>query len=113
MQTLSKEAENKVILAVKQAVTLVDEDEMSPVDAIEKIARDSSWGPDMVRFASYAYNTGRQTYQRQENDNALEKFADFPLADNRSHLAQAGQDGSRRGLRHRVKRVWQWPGVLP
>jgi len=81
MQTLSKEAENKVILAVKQAVTLVDEDEMSPVDAIEKIARDSSWGPDMVRFASYAYNTGRQTYQRQENDNALEKFADFPLAD--------------------------------
>jgi hypothetical protein len=81
MQTLSKDAEEKVIAAVKRAVSLVDAGGLEPSDAIEKVAREESFGPPMIRFASHAYNTGRQTAQRESSGNALDKFAEFPLAD--------------------------------
>ena len=81
MQTLSKDAEQKVIAAVKRAVSLVDDSGLTPTDAIEKVAREESWGPHMTRFASHAYNTGRQTAQRESSKTALDKFAEFPLAD--------------------------------
>ena len=81
VQTLSKDAEDKVIEAVKQAVVLVDDQGLSPNDALEKVARAEKWGHDMIRFAGHAYNTGRQTAQREQSTNAFDKFADFPLAD--------------------------------
>jgi hypothetical protein len=80
-QTLSKEAEQGVIDAVKRAVSLVDDGGLTPDAAIEKIARAERWGPDMIKFASYAYNTGRQTAQREAAGDALSKFADFAIAD--------------------------------
>ena len=80
-RTLSKEAEDRIIAAVKQAVALVDDRGLLPDAAIEKVAREQKWGADMIRFASHAYNTGKQTAQREGSRTALEKFADFPLAD--------------------------------
>lgn len=35
----------------------------------------------MIRFASHAYNTGRQTAQRETNTNILEKFGEFEIVD--------------------------------
>lgn len=81
MQTLSKEAENQLIEAVKRAVDMVDSQGLTPTAAIEKVAREERWGAPMIRFASHAYNTGRQTAQRQVGDSVLDKFAEFPLAD--------------------------------
>lgn len=79
--TLSKEAESRLVAAVKTAIDMVDNTNVSPDAAIEKVAREAGWGPEMVRLASYAYNTGRQTAQREASATALDKFATFPLAD--------------------------------
>ena len=81
MKTLSKKREEELIEGVKAAVDLVDSDGMSPDDAIEKVARENKWGKEMVKFASCAYNTGRQTAQRETNNSILDKFAEFALAD--------------------------------
>ena len=81
MQTLSNNREREILEGIKEAVDLVDNQDMSPNDAIEKVARDGKWGADMIKFASYAYNTVRQTAQREANTNILDKFASFPLAD--------------------------------
>ena len=78
--TMTKEAEQAVIRTVKQAVDMVDSDGFSPDDALEKLARREGWGPEMVKFACWAYNNGRHTAQREASDSVLEKFADFPLA---------------------------------
>lgn len=81
METLSKTHEDELIEGVKAAVDLVDNQDKSPDEAIEKVARDNKWGKDMIRFASHAYNTGRQTAQRETGDSILDKFAEFALAD--------------------------------
>jgi hypothetical protein len=80
-KTLSKAAEEQIIAAVKRAVSLVDEDELQPDAAIEKVAREAKWGAEMIRFASCAYNTARQAAQREIGKTALDKLAEFPLAD--------------------------------
>ena len=81
MKTLSKEAEEQVIQAIKSAVSAVDDEGLSPDEAIEKQARANQWGPEMVRFACHAYNNGRQTAQWQGGETTLDKLAEFPLAD--------------------------------
>jgi len=81
MQTLSKEREEALVEGVKRAVDLVDNQGLTPDAAIEKVARSNKWGEGMIRFASHAYNTGRQTAQRETNTSILDKFAEFPLAD--------------------------------
>ena len=78
-KTLSTDAEERIISAVKRAVALVDDDHLTPDAAVEKVARAEKWGADMVRFAACAYNTGRQTAQRETAKTALDKFATFPL----------------------------------
>lgn len=87
MLTLSKAAEERIIEAVKQAVAMVDNDGISPTAAIEKVARQEQWGPNTVRFAARAYNTGRQTAQRETSNGILDKIASFPLADAESVVA--------------------------
>ena len=82
MKTLSKQQEDQIISGVKQAVELVA-DGLSPNAAIEKVARENRWGHELVKFASFAYNTGRQNAQLTESGSALEKFATFELADPR------------------------------
>lgn len=81
MKTLSKEAEGQIIKAAVEAVGLVDDSGMTPNAAIEKIARREKFGSEKVKFLSHAYNTGRQTAQRESSKTALDKFATFPLAD--------------------------------
>jgi hypothetical protein len=81
MQTLSKAREQQLIDAVKTAVDMVDNDGVSPNEALEKVARQEKWGQEMIRFASHAYNTGRQTAQREAGKSIMDKFASFELAD--------------------------------
>jgi hypothetical protein len=76
---LSKDAEQKIITAVKTAMELVDDKGMVPDTAMAKMARDCGWGSDMIEFAGRAYNTARQAAQRRSSDEVLEKFATFPL----------------------------------
>jgi hypothetical protein len=80
-QTLSRQDEQKLIQAVKEAVDLVDNESLTPDQALEKVARAQKWGKEMVKFASYAYNTGRQEAQRTSSTNILSKLAEFPIAD--------------------------------
>ena len=80
-RTLSKDAEDQIISGVKRAASMIDTEGLHPNAAIEKIARENRWGPELVKFASHAYNTGRQNAQLESATNALTKFADFPLAD--------------------------------
>ncbi len=81
MQTLSQTEEQKLIDGIKTAVDLVDNKGMSPTDALIKVAKDSEFTPGGVRAAVSAFNNGRQVAQFRANDNALDKLAEFPLAD--------------------------------
>jgi hypothetical protein len=81
MNTLTTSDEQKLIESVKLAVALVEDDKMSPTAAVEKISRDEQFGPGYVRLMSHAYNTGRQTAQREANGGILDKLAGFDLAD--------------------------------
>ena len=81
MNTLADHEERQLLDAVKQAVDLVETNGMSPTNAIVKIARDSGFGPGKIKLVCAAYNTGRQTAQREANTNILDKLAEFPLAD--------------------------------
>lgn len=81
MRTLSKEAEQQIVDAAKRAVALVDDDGLAPDAAVEKVATLYKLGAHKVRLLCHAYNTGRQTAQREAADTALGKFASFPLAD--------------------------------
>jgi len=81
MQTLSSTEEQQLLDGVKQAVDYVDNQEMSPNDALVKVARDKKWSPGFVRAASSAFNNGRQVAQWKANGDVLDKLASFPLAD--------------------------------
>ena len=54
---------------------------MAPDAAITKIAKDERYTPGKIKLVCAAYNTGKQTAQREDNKNILDKFAEFPLAD--------------------------------
>jgi hypothetical protein len=81
MKTLEAHEEQELLEAVKQAVDLVEARGLSPTDAVEKIARENDFGPGKIKLVCAAYNTGRQTAQRQANVSILDKLAEFPLAD--------------------------------
>lgn len=80
MTPLDAHEEAKLLDAVKRAADLV-EDGSAPDDAVCKVATDMQLTPGRIRAVCYAYNTGRQTCQRESEDSALGKFAAFPLAD--------------------------------
>jgi hypothetical protein len=81
VKTLSKQHEESLIGAVKQAVSYVDGDGMTPDQAIEKVARSNKWNRELIKLAAHAYNTGRQTAQRETSTSLMDKFAAFPLVD--------------------------------
>jgi hypothetical protein len=81
MKRLSSDSETELIAGVKEAVELVDEHGKTPDEALEKVARENDWGQHMVRFAAHAYNTGKQTAQRETSDESLGKLAEFSIAD--------------------------------
>jgi len=81
MKTLDEREEGALLDAIKRAVDLVDNKGMTPSEAIEKVARDDKMTPGTIKVVCAAYNTGRQTAQREAHTNILDKLASFPLAD--------------------------------
>lgn len=81
MKTLDEREEKALLDAIKRAVDLVDNKGMTPSEAIEKVARDDKMTPGTIKVVCAAYNTGRQTAQREAHSNILDKLASFPLAD--------------------------------
>ena len=81
MKTLDEREEAQLLDAIKRAVDLVDNKGMTPSEAIEKVARDDKMTPGTIKVVCAAYNTGRQTAQREAHTNILDKLASFPLAD--------------------------------
>lgn len=79
MQTLDPREEQNLLSAIKRAVDLVDGG-MAPDDAITKVAKEEKYTPGKIKLVCAAYNTGKQTAQREENKSILDKFAEFPLA---------------------------------
>jgi len=80
MRSLSKEAERTLIAAIEKAAELVN-DGLEPNAAIIKSAAEANIPAGHVNLMVHAYNTGRTTKQREHGQNALEKAADFALAD--------------------------------
>jgi hypothetical protein len=80
MRVLSKQAEAKLLGAIEQAAEYANSG-MSPNDAIIKSASEANVPAGHINLMVHAYNTGRTTKQREAGDNALEKAADFQLAD--------------------------------
>lgn len=73
--------EQRLLDGLKQAVDLVDNQDLSPTDALVKVARDFQFTPGQLRSLTNAFNNGRQVAQWQSNTSVLDKMADFPLAD--------------------------------
>lgn len=80
MQSLTKEAEQKLIAAIERAAELVNSG-MTPNDAIVKSASAANVPAGHINLMVHAYNTGRTTKQREQGEDTLEKAADFQLAD--------------------------------
>lgn len=86
MQSLTKEAEQKLIAAIERAAELVNNG-MSPNDAIVKSAAAANVPAGHINLMVHAYNTGRTTKQREQGEDTLEKAADFQLADAQTVMA--------------------------
>jgi hypothetical protein len=80
MRPLSKEAETKLLSAIEKAAELVNSGE-TPNAAIIKVAGAEHIPAGHINLMVHAYNTGRTTKQRESGDSAIEKSADFNLAD--------------------------------
>jgi|TARA_R110002051_G_scaffold274832_1_gene335536 hypothetical protein len=81
MPNLTSGDEQKLLEGVKQAVHYVDDNGMSPNEALAKVAKDMSLTPGFMRAAVSAFNNGRQVSQWRANDSVLDKLAGFPIAD--------------------------------
>lgn len=79
--TLTGAEERRVLAQIKKAVDLVDNDGLSPDEAIAKVASDERAAPGMIGMLCRSYNTGRQLGQWRANTSILDKLAGFPLAD--------------------------------
>jgi hypothetical protein len=80
MNKISKAAEDKLLRAIEKTAVMVNAG-TDPSEAIAKAAQEDGIPPGHINLMVHAYNTGRTTRQRQEGKDALEKAADFPLAD--------------------------------
>lgn len=80
MASLTNQDEQRLLTGVKKAVELVDNEGMTPDDALHKVAVDQSFTPGFLKAACVAFNTGRQLAQWNANDSVLDKLANFPLA---------------------------------
>lgn len=87
-ESVTSADEKKLMTAVKAAAGLV-EDGAHPDEAVEKVAREHSFGPGAIRLVAHGYNTGRQLAQWQEKEGGvLAKLASFPLADPQKVIAR-------------------------
>ena len=80
MRPLNKQAEQKLIAAIENAANRVNAG-ATPNEAIIKSASEAEIPAGHINLMVHAYNTGRTTKQREQGEDALEKSADFQLAD--------------------------------
>lgn len=81
MKKLSKQAEDRLLLAIEKTAMVINDSELDPSEAIAKVANEMGVPPGHINLLVHAYNTGRTTRQRLDGNNALERAAEFPLAD--------------------------------
>lgn len=81
MENLSRQDEELLMAGVKRAVDLVDNQDLTPNDAMHKVAQELGFTPGFLKAACNAFNTGRQLAQWEANSSVLDKLANFPLAD--------------------------------
>lgn len=79
-QKLTKQAEDRILKALTEIAELTNNN-VSPNEAIVKVATDMRIPHGHIQLIVNAYNTGRTTVQRKSSDNVWEKAADFELAD--------------------------------
>lgn len=79
MNTLSKEAETRILDAISDVCAHVT-DGMDPTDAVIKVAESDHLSPNFIKLVCTGYNTGATTYQREKTSHILDKMAEFPLA---------------------------------
>lgn len=87
MKTLSKEAEALILDSIRDVVAEVAAGK-SPTAAVVKVAADRRLPAGYVPLVCQAYNIGRQTQQREANNDILGKTAEFVLADKAAALAE-------------------------
>jgi hypothetical protein len=80
MNTLSKEAEDKILDAIQDVCQYVN-DGVAPTEAVIKVAEEQNLSPNFIRLVCSGYNTGATTHQREKCSNILDKLAAFPIAD--------------------------------
>lgn len=80
MRPLSDDDEQQLYAGVKMAVDLVENQGLSPNDAMLKVAQAFNYGPGFLRAACNAFNTGRQLSQWNSEASVLDKLAGFELA---------------------------------
>jgi len=73
--------EKKLLLAIDKVTNLVDGEKLTPTEAVIKVAKEEKLSPGEIRLVCSAYNNGKQIAQFESNKNALDKLADFVLAD--------------------------------
>jgi hypothetical protein len=73
--------EKKLLLAIDKVTDLVDKGKLPPTEAVIKVAKEEKLSPGEIRLVCSAYNNGKQIAQFESNKNALDKLADFVLAD--------------------------------
>lgn len=78
---LTSKDEDTLLEVIKRASELVEEDGLSPNDALTKLAREYKLKQGQITLACNTFNTGKQTHQRQDSETALDKFAFFEVAD--------------------------------
>jgi len=80
MSQFSKEAETRLLNAVRAVTAGIEERGLSPTDSVIKVAKDLALGPPMIQLVVQACNIGRAAYQREKHATVLDKTATFPLA---------------------------------
>lgn len=108
MDALSPNDEGELVGAVKSAVALVKAGS-TPDEAVEKVARDKSFGPGKIKLVCAAYNTGCQTAQFEANKNILDKLAEFPLADAENVTRKIYGSHEKTSATHDVDPSYQLP----
>lgn len=91
MNTLSKEAETRILDAIQDVCHHVSEG-MDPTSAVVKVASEEQLTPNFIKLVCTGYNTGATTYQREKSAGILDKMAEFPLADLPSVMDQMFPD---------------------
>jgi hypothetical protein len=81
VKQFSKAAEDTLLEAVREVTAAVEGDDLSPTDAIVKVASEQNLPPTYVPLLVQAYNVGRAAYQREHGGSGvLNKTAEFPIA---------------------------------